>query len=205
MTVVMRLAVAAFVLITFVCFEDSNISAQTPIQAGQVLISEMRLRGPAGAEDEFVELYNNTDQDIIVQATDTTGGWTISISNGQITGPIFTIPNGTRIPARGQLLGANTNGYSLIGYPSGNPTTTSTASRVESLEVISPFATATPDRTWDFDVPDGSGVAVFSTTNGTNMTAATRLDAVGFAGSPALFKEGSGVPTVVTANTEHTY
>ena len=82
------------------CMAHIDVYAQTQIQAGQVLISELRLRGPAGAEDEFVELYNNTDHDIFVQALDTTGGWSVAISNGQITGPIFTIPNGTRIPAR---------------------------------------------------------------------------------------------------------
>ena len=29
--------------------------------AGQLLISEFRLRGPGGANDEFVEIYNNSD------------------------------------------------------------------------------------------------------------------------------------------------
>ena len=67
------------------------------------------------------------------------------------------------------------------------------------------FAHTIPDQTWDFDVPDGAGVALFATTNGLNFTAATRLDAVGFANSPALYKEGSGIANVVTANLEHTY
>lgn len=177
-----------------------DIYAQTPIQAGQVILSELRLRGPVGAEDEFVELYNNTDHDIFVQALDTTGGWAVGISNGQITGPLFTIPNGTRIPARGHLLGANTNGYSLSGYPSGNPTATNSVNIA-----ISPFALTTPDRTWDFDVPDGSGVALFATTSAINFTAGTRLDAFGFTSAPALYREGNGFPSIVTANTEHTY
>jgi hypothetical protein len=170
-----------------------DVAAPPPIQAGQAIISEFRLRGPAGAEDEFVELYNNTDSPITVNSLDGSGGWSVVISDGSITGPIFTIPNGTTIPARGHLLGANINGYSLSSYPSGNPI------------VGGPFATRTPERTWDFDVTDGSGVALFATTNGTNFTAPMRLDAAGFTTSPALFKEGNGIASVVTANLEHTY
>src|SRR5215210_1621398 len=120
-------------------------SAQTQIQPGQVIISELRLRGPAGEEDEFIELYNNTDQAITVQALDTSGGWAVAISDGQITGPLFTIPNGTVIPARGHLLGANTNAYSLGSYPSGNPSPTppiSTAKVTPVDALVQPFATA---------------------------------------------------------------
>src|SRR5215204_7434187 len=134
-------------------------NAQTQIQPGQVLISELRLAGEGGAEDEFIEIYNNTNSDIFVQATDTTGGWTVAFSNGQITGPLFTIPNGTRIPARGHLLGANPNGYSLTTYPSGNPIITNDPNGL----VPGPFANTTPDRTWDFDLPNdlAFGVALF--------------------------------------------
>jgi len=195
--------------------KGSQVGAPPPangiIQAGQVIISELRLRGPAGAEDEFVELYNNTDAAIVVASLDATGGWTVAISNGQITGPLFTVPNGTIIPARGHLLGANPNGYSLCNYPSGNGTLIPTgpaptvAAPCVSNGVGGTFSHTTPDRTWDFDVPDGSGVALFASTNGTNFTAGTRLDAVGFTTSPALYKEGSGIASIVTANLEHTY
>lgn len=182
-----------------------------PIQPGQVIISELRLRGPAGVQDEFIELYNNTDSPIVVQSLDGSNGWTVVLSNGQITGPIFTVANGTVIPARGHLLGANINGYSLCNYPSGNGTVTITAPAPAAVGpcvqngINGSFTHTTPDRTWDFDVPDGSGVALFATTSGTNFTAATRLDAVGFTGSPALYKESAGIATVVTANLEHTY
>ena len=196
-----------------VIFAGRPAAAQTQIQAGQVIISELRLRGPAGAEDEFVELYNNTDLPITVQATDTSAGWSVVVSNGQITAPIFTVPNGTTIPARGHLLGGNTNGYSLCNYPSGYggpPTAAAPAPAAAAAPCLQnglsgTFTHTTPDRTWDVDVPDGSGVALFSTTNGPNFTAATRLDAVGFAGSPALYREGGGIPVVVTDATEHTY
>ena len=184
----------------------------TPVQAGQVIISELRLRGPAGVEDEFVEIYNNTDAPIVVQATDQSGGWGVSISTGQITGPLFTIPNGTIIPARGHYLGANSDGYSLCNYPSGNasiPTTTAPAAAAAlpclTNGVGGTFSHTTPNATWDFDVPDGAGVALFSTASGLNQTAATRLDAFGFTGSPALYREGAGFPTVITLDAEHSY
>ncbi len=194
-----------------------TLSGPTPtlVLAGEVIISELRLRGPAGAEDEFVELYNNTDAPLIVQANDASAGWAVAISDGTITGPLFTIPNGTIIPARGHLLGGNSNGYSLCNYPGGDGSSIiSTAKGPDRAALAAPcvanglngtFAHTIPDRSWDFDVPDGAGVALFATTNGTNFTAATLLDAVGFTNSPALFKEGSGIATVVTANTEHTY
>jgi hypothetical protein len=204
--------IVAAALVCGLLFSARPASAQTQIQAGQVIISELRLRGPAGAEDEFIELYNNTDQPITVQALDTSGGWTVAISNGQITGALFTISNGTIIPARGHLLGGNVNGYSLCNYPSGYGTISSTtappsiaAAPCLTNGASGTFTHTTPDRTWDFDAPDGSGVALFATMNGTNFTAATRLDAVGFTTSPALYKEGSGIPNIVTANSEHTY
>lgn len=200
-----RFTVTAVLLLTALLsvMEKDVYAQQPPIQAGQILISEARLRGPAGAEDEFIEIYNNTNNAIVVQSLDGSGGWSIAISDGQITGPVFTIPNGTIIPARGHLLGANANGYSLTNYPSGNPPSATTGPTPAAPPGT--FGLTAPDRTWDFDVPDGAGIAIFATTNGTNFTAGTRLDAFGFSSSPALFKEGNGFPSIVTANLEHTY
>ena len=212
-----RFCALAFVVFAFSASADFNrVLAQTPtptpVQAGQVVISELRLRGPAGEQDEFVEIYNNTDLPIVVQASDLSAGWAVVISNGQITGPLFTIPNGTTIPARGHYLGANANGYSLCNYPSGNGSGVSTSAPVAA--VVAPcvtngvngtFAHTTPDATWDFDVPDGTGVALFTTASGPSQTAATRLDAFGFTGSPALYREGAGFTTVITLNAEHSY
>ena len=36
------------------------------------VISELRFRGPNGANDEFVEIYNQTNSDVTVNATDGT-------------------------------------------------------------------------------------------------------------------------------------
>lgn len=182
---------------------DSFISSaqQPPIQPGQVIISELRFRGPNGIRDEFIELYNKTDNAIFVQAVDTTGGWAVVASNGEVSGPVCTIPNGTQIPARGHYLCANLDpefgsGYSLGAYPSGNPTPAASPSG---------FAGTTPDRAFVIDdLPDGFGVALFATQGGTNLNAQTRLDAFGFTQSPALFKEGNGFPVVPAGTAEHT-
>ncbi|MBC7931486.1 MAG: lamin tail domain-containing protein [Rubrivivax sp.] len=103
---------------------DQRASAQTQSLAGRIIISELRMRGPGAgqtpnpAEDEFVEIYNNTDQPITVQAVDASGGWGVTAQDAVVR---CVIPNGTTIPARGHFLCANTDGYSLGGYPSGNP------------------------------------------------------------------------------------
>lgn len=198
----LRLSAAVLTVLFCGCF-FFNSNAQTQIQPGQVLISELRLAGESGIEDEYVEIYNNTSSDIIVQATDTTPGWAVVISNGQITGPLFVIPNGTRIPARGHFLGANSSGYSLSGYPSGNPIIGNANAKAPNGITPTPFAPTTPNATWDFDVPADLtiGVALFSTTNGPSWNAATRLDACGMVNAPALFREGTGFPTAPLTRT----
>ena len=195
------LRLCAFGITVFSCFSAAGEArAQVPVQAGQVIISELRFRGPAGVEDEFIELYNNTNAPIIVQASDTTPGWAVAISNGQITGNVCVVPNGTQIPARGHFLCANSNGYSLSNYPAGNPNCGST----QNGQTVTTFGHASPDAVWSFDIPDGAGVALFTTTSTINQTAATRLDAFGFTASPALFKEGAGFGTIPTVSLEHT-
>lgn len=194
------LRLCAFVTTIFACLSIAGVvRAQVPVQAGQVIISELRFRGPAGFEDEFIELYNNTNSPITVQASDASAGWAVAISNGQITGNVCTVPNGTVIPARGHFLCANSNGYSLSNYPAGNPNC-----GPQNGNGISPFGHTTPDRTWDFDIPDGSGAALFTTTSTISQSAATRLDAFGFTTTPALFREGAGFPTIPTTSNEHT-
>ena len=69
-----KLRYTAALFTVLICGLFASSFAQTQIQAGQVLISELRLAGESGVEDEYVEIYNNTSSDIIVQATDTTPG-----------------------------------------------------------------------------------------------------------------------------------
>jgi uncharacterized repeat protein (TIGR01451 family) len=62
---------------------------------GDLLISEFRLSGPAGANDEFIELYNNTETPLSVSTSDGSEGWAVAASDGVIR---FQIPNGTVHP-----------------------------------------------------------------------------------------------------------
>ena len=85
--------------------------AATPVPGGtSLIISEFRLRGPNGANDEFIEIYNNSNNAVNVQASDGSSGYAVAASDGLVR---FVIPNGTIIPARGHFLGVNNLGYSL--------------------------------------------------------------------------------------------
>ena len=153
-----------------------------PVGAGQLLISEFRFRGPTptqpppndGARDEYVELYNNTDQPMTVATTDGSAGWALAAldATGTSATVLVTIPSGTVIPTRGHLLAANGDGYTLTAY-------------------------APADATYFGDVADDAGVAVFTTANAANFSTDTRLDAAGFsahAGATAdLYREGAGL------------
>src|SRR5687768_5196564 len=69
-----------------------------------VVISEFRTRGPNGAADEFVELYNLSTAPVNI------GGWRINGSNASaFVGPRATIPAGVSIPARGHYLITNSS------------------------------------------------------------------------------------------------
>src|ERR1700752_5476228 len=79
-----------------------NITTDIPATtSGQLLISEFRLSGPSGADDEFIELYNATGSRLTIQSADGSSGLGIAASDG-ITRCI--VPNGTLIPAEGHYL-----------------------------------------------------------------------------------------------------
>jgi hypothetical protein len=142
-----------------------------PAGAGELIISEFRLRGPLpnAAENEFVEIYNASATDLTVQTVDGSSGYALVASDGVAR---FTIPNGTVIPAKGHYLGANSTGYSLGGN-------------------------ATPDATYTTEIPDNAGIALFSTATPANFSLATRLDAVGSTSEAnTLYKEGAGYPAI---------
>ncbi|PYT00587.1 MAG: hypothetical protein DMF65_08515, partial [Acidobacteria bacterium] len=120
-------------------------------------------------QDEFVELYNNTDSDIVVSTTDGSAGWSLVASDGAAR---FTIPVGTIIPARGHYLAVNSNGYSLADYGG--------------------VGAANGDITYTADIPDGTGIALFRTADPASFTLANRLDAAGYSSVDALYREGAG-------------
>jgi uncharacterized protein len=171
--------------------------------AGSLIISEFRFGGPGPSEevsplsarrdapggptapgtpqdnDEFIELYNNTDSDITVSTLDGSPGWALVASDGVTR---FIIPNGTVIPARRHFLAVNLDGYSLSFYATGD-------------EVVLPGDPGSPVAGYMADIPDGSGVAIFNTAEPANFTLDNRLDAAGYAGVDALYREGAGFPT----------
>jgi len=85
-----------------------------PLSPKQVLISEFRLSGPNGADDEYIELYCNTDTDCNVSRL------RLRAHNPNPTEEegdfIFTLPSNVVIPARHFLLIGDSGGYSLSGY-----------------------------------------------------------------------------------------
>jgi hypothetical protein len=167
----------------------------TTTTTGNLIISEFRLRGPAGVRDEFIELYNPASTPLTVTTTDGSDGWAVAYSSpAGVTATLAAIPNGTTIPARGHYLitnqvaaddpaipgfGVNIPPYSLDAYPN-------TQVRPSNGDAI-----YTPD------LADNGGVAIFATANPANFSGVTRMDAVGFVatGNP-LFKEGGGIPNI---------
>ncbi|HKS10952.1 MAG TPA: lamin tail domain-containing protein, partial [Pyrinomonadaceae bacterium] len=149
-----------------------------PAAAGDLLISEFRLRGPSGANDEFVEIYNPSTADFTVTTSDGSAGYALAASDGTIR---FTIPNGTVIPGRGHYLGTNSAAYSLSGNATGNVTYTT-------------------------DIPDNAGIALFSTATPANFALATRIDAVGSTSEAnTLYKEGTGYPALTPFSIDYSF
>ena len=155
------------------------------VAAGQLIISEFRVRGPNGANDEFIEIYNNSGADHTVAAA-SGSGYGVAASDGTTR---CSIPNGTVIPNRGHYLCVNSVGYSLASYPAGNGTT------------------ATGDATYTTDIPDNAGIALFNNnTGGGSYTLANRLDAVGStAEANTLYKEGTGYPQLTPFSIDYSF
>ena len=158
-----------------------NVTA-TP---GQLVISEFRVRGPNGLNDEFIEIANNSGADHTVAALSGTG-YGIAASDGVTR---CSIPNGTVIPNRGHYLCVNSIGYSLASYPGGNGTT------------------ATGDATYTTDIPDNAGIALFNNnTGGASYSLANRLDAVGSTSEAnTTYKEGTGYPALVPFSIDYSF
>jgi len=171
-----RIALTTFAALAFALTTYLPAAAQTAT-AGQMIISEFRYRGPNGANDEFVEIYNNSGADHVVTAFSGTG-YGVAASDGTTR---CSIPNGTFIPNRGHYLCVNSVGYSLASYPSGAGTT------------------ATGDATYTTNIPENVGIAIFNNnTGGASYSLENRLDAAGStAEANTLYKEGTGLPTLV--------
>ncbi|HSS20508.1 MAG TPA: DUF11 domain-containing protein [Pyrinomonadaceae bacterium] len=179
---------------------STAFTAVTGPFSSDLVISEFRLSGPGTGKagvvggvrglgnttsDEFIEIYNNTGQPHLVSGAG--GGYAIVADGGKGGIVLCTIPNGTVIPKNGHFLCANSNGYSLSGYPAGNGTT------------------ATPNASYTIDIPDNTGIALFNNSNG-DYTTDTRLDAVGSTSEAnTLFKEGTGYPPITPTGINYSF
>ena len=148
---------------------------------GDIIISEFRFRGPSGVKDEYVELYNKSDSLKVVNSSDGSPGWAV-VSGDGVTQCV--IPNGTVIPSKAHFLIAG-NDFSLKQYPSEN-----------GYETIM-------DIIYYTDIPDNSGVALFTSTTAFNLS--NRMCAAGFATAPSLYREGAGIPPIVLSSTNYCF
>jgi hypothetical protein len=154
---------ALFAALALTLAAAAGARAQSPpTLPGQVLISEFRLAGPGtggtgSQRDEFIELYNNTDQPLDLS------GLLIFGYDPNFNGPgdgadfVQDVPAGATIPARGHFLVGDNGAYSLASYA--------------ALD----FDTATIF-TGDFFI-DNEGLLI------ANSDATVILDTVGFTGS----------------------
>jgi Bacterial Ig domain/Calx-beta domain/Matrixin len=162
-----------------------TITAANP--AGTLVISEVRTRGSAGANDDFVELYNNTNSPIVVPA----GGYGVfkmGATCGDTPVLVGTVPATTSIPARGHFLLTGSS-YSLANYGGTNA--------------------ALGNASLTADIEDDRNIALFSTTDVTAISSTNLLDAVGFGTNTGnvcdLTREGSTLAPVGAVNLEYSY
>ncbi|HEY0099244.1 MAG TPA: lamin tail domain-containing protein [Pyrinomonadaceae bacterium] len=179
---------------TFASYQGNqtvNFTRTVLPEAGQLLISEFRLRGPfpiggdpatGGARDEFIEIYNNTNSTFVVNTADGSNGWAITSSNTLAPAVRYVIQRGTIIPPRGHFLVGNGSGYSLTAY-------------------------ASPDAFYGGDIPDNSGLALVRTATAANYELPGNiLDAAGFeAETNVAYREGTGLPSMPTDNAQYSF
>jgi hypothetical protein len=165
-----------------------TITANVP---GATLISELRTSGPSGAGDDFVELYNNSDSPLTVTASDASPGYGLfksGAASGDTPVLIGTIPNGTVIPARGHYLLVG-SAYSLANYGG--------------------TGAAAGNLTLTADIENDRNVGLFDTTNVTNLSSTTRIDAVGFGtntgGNFDLLREGTNLPAAGGSTAQYSF
>jgi Calx-beta domain/Beta-propeller repeat len=159
------------------------------LKNGNLLISEFRQRGRLGANDEYIKIFNPNDFDITINAADDSTGMTLAKDVNGVLTAVATIPNLVTIASRGHYLLTNNNplgGFSLIDYPTGNGSTTSTG-----------------DQTFSANINDNANLVLLKTANNAAFNAGNVVDAVGFNGS--WTSEGRSLPTISPENGENCY
>jgi hypothetical protein len=164
-------------------------------QAGQILISELRTSGPAGAGDDFVEIYNNSDSPHTVDdgsgindAAHGYGLFKMGVDCSASPVLIGVIPNGTVIPARGHYLFVG-SAYSLANYGGSGA--------------------AAGNQVLTEDIENDGNVAIFKTAALLNLSTITRWDAVGFGTNTGetcdLLREGTTLTPMSGSVLEYSY
>lgn len=152
--------------------------------ASPLRISEFRLRGPNGSNDEFIELANVSGDDTVVGAADGSAGFALAASDGVAR---CVISNGTLIPAMGHYLCANSVGYAMTDYPGATTTTPA-------------------DGTFTTDIADNAGVALFGTATPASFSIFSRIDAVGSTTeADTTYKLGAGYPALTPFSIEYSW
>ncbi|MFZ0063444.1 MAG: Calx-beta domain-containing protein, partial [Pyrinomonadaceae bacterium] len=166
-----------------------TITAANP--PGTVLISEVRTSGPGGVDDDFVEIYNNTDTPLNVAASDASAGFGLfkmGAACGDSPVLVGTIPNGTVIPARGHYLVVG-SAYSLTNYGG-------TGAAAGNL----PLTT---------NIESDRNIGLFTTTSVANLSTETRRDAVGFGSNTGnncdLLREPTNLATANDSTSEYSF
>ena len=133
----MRLVVAGTsTIVSLMLTAAATIAAPAPTGSLNMVIAELRTRGPNGATDEFIELFNRSGTPVVLD------GWQVWRSSATgVTTLIKQIPANTTVPAGGFYLLANSAGY--------------------SQSVVSPA-----DLLYTGGIDDGGGVALFDNQSG---------------------------------------
>ena len=163
--------------------------------ASQILISELRTSGPAGAGDDFVEIYNNSDQPHVVNdgsgINDAAHGYGLFKMGADCSSnPVLigVIPNNTTIPARGHYLFVG-SAYSLANYGGSGA--------------------AAGDQVMSEDIENDRNVAIFKTASLIQLSGLTRWDAAGFGantgGTCDLLREGTTLPAMAGSTLEYSF
>jgi hypothetical protein len=164
----------------FICSIIFSIPQHAFAQANcTICITEFRTRGPGtlvtpptagSADDEFVEIYNNTDSDINI------GGYKLRATNNTGTGnttPRSTVPANTMLPARTHYLFTSsftsTNGTYSLG------------------------AVAASDRTYGTGIADDGSIAFTD-------AADVPFDQVGMNNAATSYKEGTILASIAGAS-----
>ena len=157
---------------------------------GALLISEIRTFGATNATDDFIEIYNNSDTQHIVDSPDNTGYGIFKMGADCNVQPILIgiIPEGTTIDGRSHFLLTGSS-YSLKDYGGTDA--------------------AKGDALLTSDLENNRNVALFSTATLTSISTLNRFDAAGFGTNVGvvcnLLREGSPTGGLMTNPGEHTF